>query len=57
MPTSDAGGPTPPQQTRQPGTWSARRILFLVFIVPVLLAVALFVFQFAWGFLNGLAGG
>ncbi len=46
---------TPPQQhPRQQGTWGSGRILLLVIVVPVLLAVAWFVFQFAVGFLNGL---
>ncbi len=49
--------PPPPQQTRQEGTWSAGRVLFLIIVAPVLLAIAWFVFQFAVGFLNGLLGG
>jgi hypothetical protein len=32
-------------------------VLFLVFVVPVLLAIAWVVFQFSIGFLNGLLGG
>ncbi len=47
--------------SRQMGTWGARRLLLLVVVVPVLLAVAWIVFQFALavlnGFLNGLIGG
>jgi hypothetical protein len=59
--TVHEGVPTtaPPLQQAPPrsGGWSVGRVLFLVLVVPVLLAVALFVFMFAWGFLNGLAGG
>ncbi len=47
----------PPLHPQRSGGWSAGRVLLLVLAVPVLLAVALFVFEFAWGFLNGLAGG
>ena len=64
-PTAVAKAPTPgpsvqsppPQQPRQAGRWSAGRVLFLVFVVPVLLAIAWVVFQFSIGFLNGLLGG
>ena len=49
--------PPPQQYPHQPRTWGTGRILLLVFGVPVLLAIALFVFLFAWGFLNGLIGG
>jgi hypothetical protein len=34
-----------------------RGVLWVFLTVPVVLAIALFVFLFAWGFLNGLAGG
>lgn len=49
---------TPPQRhSAQLQAWGVRRILFLIVVVPILLAVAWFVFQFATGFLNGLVGG
>jgi uncharacterized membrane protein YvbJ len=53
----EAGVAAPPsqQQPQRTGGWSVGRVLLLVFVVPVLLALALFVFMFAWGFLNGLA--
>jgi hypothetical protein len=50
-----AGGPVQPPPRR--GRWSAGRILFLVIAVPVLLAIAWIVFQFAVGFLNGFLSG
>jgi hypothetical protein len=58
-PTSQTEAPAapPPQQTRRSGKWGAGRVLFFVLVVPVLIAIALFVFLFAWGFLSGLAGG
>ncbi len=46
--------PPPQHHPPQPKTWGVGRILLLVIVVPVLLAVAWFVFQFAVGFLNGL---
>ena len=65
QPTAVAKAPTlgpsvqspPPQQPRQTGRWSAGRVLLLVFVAPVLLAIAWVVFQIAIGFLNGLLGG
>jgi uncharacterized membrane protein YvbJ len=64
-PTAVAKAPTPgpsvqsptPQQPRQAGRWSAGRVLLLVFIAPVLLAIAWVVFQIAVGFLSGMLGG
>jgi hypothetical protein len=58
QPTSASGmpaaeGPVQPPPPRR-GRWSAGRILLLVIVVPVLLAVAWIVFQFAYGFLTGL---
>ena len=47
-----AEGPVQPPPRR--GGWGAGRILLLVIVVPVLLAVAWIVFQFAYGFLTGL---
>ena len=49
-----AEAPPPQQAPQRAGGWSARRVLFLVFVVPVLAAVAWLVFQFALGFLEGL---
>ena len=65
QPTAVAKAPAPgpsvqaptPQQPRQAGRWSAGRVLLLVFVAPVLLAIAWVVFQFSIGFLNGLLGG
>jgi hypothetical protein len=50
-----AEGPVQPPPRR--GGWSAGRILLLVIVAPVLLAVAVWVFLFAIGFLSGLLGG
>ena len=44
----------PQQQSHQPVRWDVRRVLVLVFVAPVLIAVAWIVFQFVVGFLNGL---
>jgi uncharacterized membrane protein YvbJ len=51
-PTSSSQRPSSPTRT-----WGAGRVLLLVIVAPVLLAVALFVFLFAYGFLTGLIGG
>ena len=53
MPTAEAPVQPPPQR----GRWSAGRILLLVIVAPVLVAVAVWVFLFAIGFLSGLLGG
>jgi uncharacterized membrane protein YvbJ len=57
-PTPDPSVQSPtPQQPRQAGRWSAGRVLLLVFVAPVLLAIAWVVFQIAVGFLSGMLGG
>jgi uncharacterized membrane protein YvbJ len=59
-PMREAGAAAPPQtqQPQQPRHGlTVGRVLLLVFVVPVLLAVAWFVFQFATGFLEGLFSG
>ena len=49
-PLREAGVTTPPptQQPQRSGGWSAGRVVLLVLVAPVLLAIALFVFRFAW---------
>jgi uncharacterized membrane protein YvbJ len=59
MPMRETGAAAAvPQQPQQPRRGlTAGRVLLLVFVVPVLAAVAWVVFQFALGFLNGLISG
>jgi len=58
VPTPEASVQSlPTQQPRQTEKWCAGRVLFLVFVAPVLLAIVWVVFQIAIGFLNGLLGG
>ena len=58
-PMREAGAvaPQPPQPQQSRRGLTAGRVLLLVFVVPVLAAVAWVVFQFALGFLNGLISG
>jgi hypothetical protein len=49
--------PSSPQEHRESGAWRRVKLgLWWFIVVPVLLAIALFVFLLAWGFINGLAG-
>jgi uncharacterized membrane protein YvbJ len=52
---SSATVPPPQDQPRRSGGWSVGRVALLVLVVPVLLAVAVFVFLVAWGAINELA--